>query len=156
MNSSKTNDICLSSEDQQRSIVKKLYSKLKNEHKLRVKWLNKEETIDRRCLINDVKNSSLFLCCISKSYVESKESMNEILMAKELNKKGIIVYLDPIIIANIDVLHFTTKWRQFNFHEYKHLSGIWEREETEDLIKAIGTDLNLKEIKVKQKKTCCY
>ena len=156
MSQSSNNDICLSSEDQQRKIVKKLYLKLKNDYKLRVKWLNKEETIDRRCLKNDVKNSSLFLCCISKSYVESKESMNEILMAKELGKRGLIVYFDPIIISNIDVLNFTSKWKQFDFHEYRNFSGIWETEPFEDLIETIGKDLNLKEIKVKQKKSCCY
>ena len=146
-------DVCLSNDDQQYNIVKKLYTKLTKEYKIKVKWLNKDETIDRRVLKNDVKNSRLFLCCISKSYVESKDSMSEILMAKELCKKGIIVYLDPIIIQNIDVLEFTSKWEQFNFHEFKEKTNIWETENFEDLIETIGRDLNLK---VKQKRSCCY
>ena len=57
-------DLCLSSDKQQKQVVKKLYSKLKNKHKINVKWLNQDETSDRRVLKSYLENSNLFLCCV--------------------------------------------------------------------------------------------
>ena len=76
-------------------------------------------------------------------------------MAKELKKDGIIAFLDPILTYNIDALEFTSKWEQFDFHNYRYASNIWEGETYEDLLGSIARKLKLKNIEEKPSK-CCY
>lgn len=158
-NDEKSYQICLSSEIQNKDLVKKLYKKLTKVYKLKVLWLNKPKkghtTNIERNIKNDIKSSQVFLCCVTKRYVENKDCMQHMLTAHEYKLPGIIALLEPILTYNIESLKFTTKWSQFNFYETRSMFYKWEGDTWDDLIEKLAQLLHIKKLKNRASSKCC-
>ena len=94
-------DIFISYSSNHKDQVRKLYTLLKQTRQFKC-WLN-EMKLKSDSLIDyvakGIKNSKVFICCITKEYCFTSNCVNEINHAKNLNKPMVILMLERLEIG---------------------------------------------------------
>ena len=72
-----------------------------------------------------INSSQIFVCCMTVKYTESKECIDEIILANEKGLRGIIVLLEPTVPHNFPGLSFTSDWPKIPIYEDPEELAKW-------------------------------
>ena len=138
-------DIFISYNWESKDKVKILYRKLSNEYNLKV-WID-DNQLDNNLLydqlVNGIKNSKIFLCCITKKYSESFNCIREINYASELRKPFIVLMFEELSINEIGCVGFIiTPLLRFNCFMDKTMLYNWSGPIFESMLKSLNNYLN--------------
>ena len=138
-------DIFISYNWDSKDKVKLLYNTLSNEYNLKV-WLD-DNQLDNNALydqlVNGIKNSKIFLCCITKKYSESFNCIREINYASELRKPFIVLMFEELLINEIGSVGFIiTPLLRFNCFNDKTMLYNWSGPIFESMLKSLNNYLN--------------
>ena len=121
-------DIFLSFEAKNLSIMSRLEKKLKSQFNLKIfsVTMNSQSVENTKLLIEKAINSSrVFICGMTKKYTETKECIEEILIANRKEMPSVAILLEPMIPQNFPGLAFISNWTCIKFYDDPKIeSGI--------------------------------
>ena len=89
-----------------------------------------------------INSSQIFVCGLTVKYTETKECIDEIMMAKEIGLPGIIILLEPTVPHNFPGLVFTSSWPKINMYEDPQELAKWTGPNYDFLVEKIMELLN--------------
>ncbi len=81
---------------------------------------------------------------MTKKYTETKECIDEILLANEIGLPGIVCLLEPMVPHNFPGLKFTSEWPQIKMFENPDELQKWTGDNYDELVEKIEELLNRK------------
>lgn len=139
-------DIFISYQWDVKDKVKLLYNKLTNEYKFKV-WLDDNELDNNMLydqLVEGIKKSTLFLCCVTKKYAESVNCIREINFASESKKKMIVLMFEKLVINELNSVGFIiSPLTRFNCSNDSSMLYKWSGPIFDSIIKSINSSLNI-------------
>lgn len=91
-------------------------------------------------LATNIRNSKVFLCCLTQKYVESKNCVNEINYANAINKNFVILMIDKLKIENLSGVGFIIASKIY-IHCYSNPSD-WPTSHFDEIYKSIQDNQN--------------
>ena len=125
-------DIYISYDYNSKTQIRQLYDKLTALYEFKI-WLDEIEIdLDRNLnkqLMNGIRESKLFMCCLTNDYTFSDTSVDEIALADELKKPFLVLLLedDKDLLTYLDSQISQNQLAVFNCFQdtyfFDHLSG---------------------------------
>ena len=91
---------------------------------------------------SSISLSQIFVCAISVKYTETKECIDEIILANERGLSGVIILLEPTMPHNFPGLSFTKNWPKIKMYEDLEDLSKWTGPNYDLLIEKIMETLN--------------
>lgn len=139
-------DIFISYNWEVKDKVKLLYNKLTNEYKFKV-WIDDNELDNNMLydqLVEGIKKSTLFLCCVTRKYAESVNCIREINFASESKKKMIVLMFEKLAINELNSVGFIiSPLTRFNCFNDSTMLNKWTGPIFDSIIKSINSSLNI-------------
>ena len=96
-------DLFISNDSEIGYALKELYNRLIDEEDLKIFWEKEDVLFTPEQIAIGIKNSEIFICCISQKYIESKSSKREIKFANELKKPIIAIMMDDLKLEDLRI-----------------------------------------------------
>ena len=145
MENEKVYEIFLSCERKNKPLCLKLSKKLKEKLGLKIcMTAENSKTIDKPFYLikKAISLSKIFICGMTKKYTETKECIDEIILANENGIDGMIILLEPTVPHNFEGLSFTNNWPKVKMFENSNDIDKWMDQNYDLLVKKIMELLN--------------
>ena len=96
-------DLYFSYHSELRFQINQLYERLTDEHNIKIFQKSEDRDFEYVAFLKGIKHSEVFVSCVSKQYLESRNCIKEIRFAYELDKPIIILLINDYEIEDLDL-----------------------------------------------------